>query len=73
MACNIDNADERLLLHTLDVSKSFDRVLIKTVDSDIVIIAIVAFKKILLSKSYGSGLANENPLNLFHFMRLYRI
>ena len=34
-----------MLLHTLDVSKSFDRILIKTVDSDIVIITIAAFRK----------------------------
>ena len=42
--CNIEEEDERLQLNTLDVSKSFDRVLIKTVDSD-VIIATVAFQK----------------------------
>ena len=73
MPCSIEKADERLLLYTLDVSKSFDRVLIKTVDCDVVIIATAVFTKFILSKSYGSSLAKENPLNLFQFMTLYRI
>ena len=46
MPCSIEKADERLLLYTLDVSKSFDRVLIKTVDCDVVIIATAGFHKI---------------------------
>ena len=46
MPCSIEKADERLLLYTLDVSKSFDRVLIKTVDCDVVIIATAVFYKI---------------------------
>ena len=45
MPCNTEEADERLLLHTLYVLKSFDRVLIKTVDGDVVIIATGAFQK----------------------------
>ena len=43
--CNTEEGDKCLLLHALDVSKSFDRILIKTVDSDIVIITIAAFRK----------------------------
>ena len=43
MRCNVEEADERLLLHTLDVSKKFERVLIKTVDSYVVITATAAF------------------------------
>ena len=70
MACNIDNADERLLLHTLDVSKSFDRVLIKTVDSDIVIIAIVAFKKISSIKELRFGFGKRKSIK---FIPLYEI
>ena len=46
MPGNIEGADERLLLQTLHVSKSFDRFPIKTVDSDVVIIATAAFQKI---------------------------
>ena len=44
MPCNIEQTVERLLLHTLDVSKGFGRVLIKTVDSDVVIIATIVFQ-----------------------------
>ena len=47
MPSNNEETDECLLLHALDVLKSFDRVLIKTVESDIVIITITAFRKIL--------------------------
>ena len=36
MPSKIEEADERALLHTLDASESFDEVLIKTVDSDVV-------------------------------------
>ena len=59
MLCRIEEANKRVLLHTLDVSKSFDGVLIKTVDSDLVIIATVAFLKILSVKElwieFGKG------------------
>ena len=44
-SCNTEEGDKYLLLHTLDISKSFDRILTKTVDSDIVIITIAAFQK----------------------------
>ena len=36
MPCDTEEADDCLLLHTTDVSKSFDRIFIKTSDSDIV-------------------------------------
>ena len=36
MPSKIEEADERALLHTLDASDSFDEVLVKTVDSDVV-------------------------------------
>ena len=42
MPCNIEEADECFLLHTLDILKSFDIFLIKTVDGDAVIIATAA-------------------------------
>ena len=45
MRCNVQEADERLVLHTLDVSKSSERVFIKIVDSDVVITAAAAFQK----------------------------
>lgn len=44
--CNKEEANESLVLHSLGVSKSFDRVLMKPVDRDVVIIATVAFQKI---------------------------
>ena len=43
MRCNVEGADEGLLLHTLEVSKKFERVLIKTVDSYVVITETAAF------------------------------
>lgn len=46
MPCNTGEAGECLLLHEFGVSKSFERVFIKTVDSDIVIITTAAFRKI---------------------------
>ena len=45
MPCNIEQADERFLLHIFDASKSFDWILIKTVDNHIAIITTVAFWK----------------------------
>ena len=63
MPCYLEEADERLLLHTLDISK------IKTVDKDVVIVRLQLFKKFFLLKSYGSSLEKKNPLNLFQFMR----
>ena len=45
MPCNIEEADEHVLLHVFDASKSFDWILIKTVDNDIVIITTLAFWK----------------------------
>ena len=71
MICNIEKTDEPFLLHTLDVSKNFARVLIKTVD--VQTNAAVASKTSLLSKDQESSLAKENSLNLFKFMKLYRI
>ena len=44
--CNTEKTDECLLLYTLDISKNFDQILIKAVDSDIVIITTAAFRKI---------------------------
>ena len=43
MRWNVEGADEHLLLHTLEVSKKFERVLIKTVDSYVVITETAAF------------------------------
>ena len=42
MPCNREQADERFLLHEFDASKSFDWILIKTVDTDIVIITKIS-------------------------------
>ena len=45
MHCKVEEADERLVLHKIDVSKSFEQVFIKTVDGDVVITAAAAFQK----------------------------
>ena len=46
MPCNIEEADERMLLHTQHAARNYPRILIKTINSDVVIIAIAAFHKI---------------------------
>ena len=69
MPCNIEEADESLLLHIPDVSKRFDRGLIKTVDSDVVIIATAAFQKNPVNElwiEFGKGKS-------IYSMRLYSI
>ena len=35
------------MLHTLDVSKNFDRVLIKTVDRDVVLMMTAAYQTVM--------------------------
>ena len=62
---NTREADECLLLHKLDVSKSFDRIFIKTVDSDIVIITTAVFRKIPSIKELWIEFSKGNPLSLF--------
>ena len=72
MHCNIEEADERLLLHISDVLKSFDQVLIKTADSDVAIIATAAFRE----KSFYKNVMDrvwQREIHLFQFMGLCHI
>jgi hypothetical protein len=46
MPCNIEEADERMFVHVQHAAELYPRVLIKTVDSDVVVIAIGAFNRI---------------------------
>lgn len=72
MHCNIEEADERLLLHISDVLKSFDQVLIKTADSDVAIIATAAFRE----KSFYKKVMDrvwQREIHLFQFMGLCHI
>ena len=45
MPCTIEEADDRIFVHTSDTAKAFSKLLIKTVDSDIVIMAISTFRR----------------------------
>lgn len=56
--CNFEEADERIFVHLKNISNDFPRVLIKTVDSDVVVIAISIFHKVVLRElwiEFGTG------------------
>ena len=63
--CDLYYVDECLVLYTLDVPKSFVRILIKSVDSDIVITATAAFQKIPFIKELRIEFVKENLSILF--------
>ena len=42
MSCNLEEADERIFLHVQHAAKTYESVPVKTVDSDIVVIALYA-------------------------------
>ena len=46
MSCNLKEADERIFLHVQHAAKTYESVLVKTVDSDIVVIALYAYQHI---------------------------
>ena len=46
MTCTSEEADERMFLHALHASENYKSILIKTVDSDVVTIAISMFHKL---------------------------
>ena len=46
MPCNIEEADERMFVHVQHAAALYPRILIKTVDSDVVVIALSAFHRI---------------------------
>ena len=43
--CGIEESDERMLLHAYHISKTHQNLLIKTVDSDVVVIALAVFQE----------------------------
>ena len=45
--CTIEEADDIMLVHASDIAKAFSKPLIKTVDSDVVVIAITAFHRVV--------------------------
>ena len=57
--CNIEEADERMLLHVNNISKYYPKITIKTVHSDVVVIATSLFDKLVgvdvLYIEYGIG------------------
>ena len=46
MPCNMEEADDRMLLHVNDASKYYSKHLIKTVDRNIVVISITVFQEL---------------------------
>ena len=46
MSCNLEEADERIFLHVQRAAKTYESVLVKTIDSDIVVIALYAYQHI---------------------------
>ena len=63
MPCIFEKADERLFLHALHAAKTCKPLLVKTVDSDVVVIALSVFHRIPnlteLWIEYGVGKAME--------------
>lgn len=57
--CNHEEADSRLLLHCADaVSQGFESICIRTVDTDVVVIAMTVFKKLGVAQlwvAFGTG------------------
>ena len=47
MLCDIEEADERIFLHVKHIAQEYHKILIKTVDSDVVVIALSVFHRIL--------------------------
>ena len=47
MPCDIEEADERIFLHVKHIAQEYHKILIKTVDSDVVVIALSVFHRIL--------------------------
>ena len=51
MPYTIEEADDRMFVHASDTAKAFNKLLIKTVDSDVVFMEISAFRRVVgLSK-----------------------
>ena len=46
MPCNIEEADERMLLHVNNAANQFSKQLIKTVDSDVIVISVTVFDRL---------------------------
>ena len=58
MPCNFEEDDERIFVHLKHASSRYSRFLIKTVDSDVVVIAISIFLKVPLRElwiEFGAG------------------
>ena len=59
MSCDIEEADERIFLHVKHIAQEYHKILIKTVDSDVVVIALFVFHRILgiseLWIEFGTG------------------
>jgi hypothetical protein len=67
--CNIEEADERMFVHVQHPAALYPRILVKTVDSDVVVIALSAFTEYTVFGSSGSSLAWGSISNTFLFTR----
>ena len=59
MPCNMEEADERIFVHVKHISRKHARIMIKAVDSDVVVIAITNFHQLVplneLWIEFGTG------------------
>lgn len=69
MPCNIEEADERMFVHVQHAAALYPRILVKTVNSDVVVIALSAFTEYTVFGSSGSSLAWGSISNTFLFTR----
>ena len=73
MPCDIEEADERIFLHVKHIAQEYPKILIKTVDSDVVVIALSVFHRILgiseLWIEFGTGKISD----IFQFIKSLQI
>ena len=62
MPCTLEEADEGMFLHALHASENYKLILIKTVDSDVVTIAISVFHKLPMSNELWIELGTGKSL-----------
>ena len=73
MSCNTEEVDDCLFLHALDISKIFDQILIKAVDSDIVIVTTAAFPKKIFIKGLWIEFGKGNSLTTLFISNKWKI
>ena len=73
MPCDTEEADERIFLHVKHIAQEYHKILIKTVDSDVVVIALSVFHRVLdiseLWIEFGTGKISD----IFQFIKSLQI